>query len=125
MKLSQLSTEQALDAMVEMVGAIEDIGNDEDLTREIANLINKRKEKEGRSEKLGLYMNTIAKIVPILLKKKRESVYAILAALNGTDVDTVRQQNIIKTMKEAKEAFQDEDLVAFVKSCWRTEESAQ
>ena len=123
MKLSELSTDRAMDVICEITPAVEDIICDEELLAEIKRKIEKR-EGMSRAEILRFAMEKLTKIIPIIMKKKRASVYAILAALNMTDTETVAGQSIIKTMEQIKEAFSDKDLVAFVKSCWKTEKSA-
>lgn len=123
MKISQLTTDQALDAICEITPAVEDIITDDELIEELKKKIEKR-EGMAKAEKIRFYLEKITKLGTILLKKKREAVYTIVAALNQTDVDTVRSQNIIKTMTQIKEIANDEDFANFVYSCWKTEESA-
>ena len=123
MKISELTTDQALDVLCEITPAVEDIISDEELLAEVRKKIVRTKETT-KAEILRFALEKITKIIPILLKKKRESVYTIVAALNVSDVETVKQQNAIKTMAQIREAFNDKDLVDFVRSCLKTEKSA-
>ena len=59
----------------------------------------------------------------VLLKKKRDSVCAVLAAVNLTDAETIKKQNIIKTLSQIRELAKDKEFLAFVKSCRETEKS--
>ena len=123
MKISELTTDQALDVLCEITPAVEDIISDEELLAEVRKKIVRTKETT-KAEILRFALEKITKIIPILLKKKRESVYTIVAALNVSDVETVKQQTAIKTMAQIREAFNDKDLVDFVRSCLKTEKSA-
>lgn len=123
MKISELTTDQALDVLCVITPAVEDIISDEELLAEVRKKI-VRTEETTKAEILRFALEKITKIIPILLKKKRESVYTIVAALNVSDVETVKQQNAIKTMAQIREAFNDKDLVDFVRSCLKTEKSA-
>ena len=53
----------------------------------------------------------------ITLKKHRNDVQYILAAINGAEPERVEQQNIIKTMAMLRELAKDEELIAFFRSC--------
>lgn len=123
MKISELTTDQALDVLCVITPAVEDIISDEDLLAEVIKKI-VRTEETTKTEILRFAFEKIAKIIPILLKKKRESVFNIVAALNGSDEETVKKQNVIKTMAQIREAFNDKDLMDFVRSCLKTEKSA-
>ena len=123
MKLSELTTDRAFDVICEITPAVDDIICDEELIAEIMKKIEK-KEGMNKMDIVRLAAEKVSKIIPIILKKKRASVYTIIAALNMTDIETVAEQNIIKTMEQIKDAFRDKDIVDFVKSCWKTEKSA-
>lgn len=123
MKISELTTDQALDALCEITPAIEDIITDEDLIAEIRKKVEKREDMK-KADKIRFYLEKASKLGHILLKKKRDAVYTIVAALNQTDVDTVRNQNIMKTMAQVKEIANDEDFAGFLSSCLKTEKSA-
>ena len=123
MRISEMTTDQAMDTLCEITPHISDIITDEDLVSEIKK---KMKKEEGttKADVIRFAVEKITNIVPILLKKRKESVYAIVAAVNQTDIDTVKNQNIIKTMIEIREIAKDDDLMDFVKSCLKTEKSA-
>lgn len=123
MKISEMTTDQAMDTLCEITPHISDIITDEDLVNEIKKKL-KKEEGTTRVDVIRFAVEKITNIVPIILKKKKFSVYAIIAAVNQTDIDTVKHQNIIKTMIQIREIAKDDDLVDFVKSCLKTEKSA-
>ena len=116
MKISELSTDKALDIICEITPFVDEIATDEEL---ISTLKEKIKLPEGatRADMLKIGADKMNKIVPIILKKKRSAVYGILAALNGTSAEKISKQSMISTAKQIKEAVGDEELIDFFKSC--------
>ena len=123
MRISEMTTDQAMDTLCEITPHISDIITDEELVSEIKKKM-KKEESTTKADIIRFAVEKVSGLVPMIFKKRRDSVYAIVAAINQTDIDTVRHQNIIKTMIEIREIAKDDDLVAFVKSCLKTEKSA-
>ena len=123
MRISEMTTDQAMDTLCEITPHISDIITDEKLVSEIKKKM-KKEESTTKADIIRFAVEKVSGLVPMIFKKRRDSVYAIVAAINQTDIDTVRHQNIIKTMIEIREIAKDDDLVAFVKSCLKTEKSA-
>lgn len=116
MKISELSTDKALDVICEITPFVDEIATDEEL---ISTLKEKVKLPEGatRADMLKIGADKVNKIVPIILKKKRSAVYGILAALNETSIEKISKQSMISTAKQIKEAVGDKELIDFFKSC--------
>lgn len=116
MKISELSTDKALDVICEITPFVDEIATDEEL---ISTLKEKVKLPEGatRADMLRIGADKINKIVPIILKKKRSAVYGILAALNESSIEKISKQSMISTAKQIKEAVGDKELIDFFKSC--------
>ena len=116
MKISELSTDKALDVICEITPFVDEIATDEEL---ISTLKEKVKLPEGatRADMLKIGADKINKIVPIILKKKRAAVYGILAALNETSAEKISKQSMISTAKQIKEAVGDKELIDFFKLC--------
>ena len=116
MKISELSTDKALDIICEITPFVDEIATDEEL---ISTLKEKVKLPEGatRADMLKIGADKINKIVPIILKKKRAAVYGILAALNETSIEKISKQSMISTAKQIKEAVGDKELIDFFRSC--------
>ena len=66
----------------------------------------------------------IGKLAPILFRTHREDVYAILGAVNEMPVEKVAAQNILETMAQFKEVFEDKEFLDFFKSFLRREKAA-
>lgn len=116
MKISELSTDKALDVICEITPFVDEIATDEEL---ISTIKEKVKLPEGatRADMLRIGADKINKIVSIILKKKRSAVYGILAALNETSAEKISKQSMISTAKQIKEAVGDKELIDFFKSC--------
>ena len=116
MRLSEFSTEQAMDVLCEITPRVEAILADEELTAEITALI---KPEEGMTwAQVALnFMQKLSRIVPILLRKRREDVYGILSAVNDKSAEEIAQQNVLVTMCQIREIIRDRELLDFFKSC--------
>ena len=75
------------------------------------------------AEKLALTIGKISKILPIVLKKRKDDLFGILGALNEKSVDEIAKQNVVVTMKQIRDISKDRELLDFFKSCTGTEES--
>ena len=122
MKLSQLTTERAADVLCELTPYIANITGDKSLLDELA----KKFDSKGKSvaEFYTFAAHKYATLVPILLKEHREDVFGVLSVLNETDLDKIAKQNIMKTMKQVRDLFQDKDLFDFFKSFGQEDETA-
>ena len=122
MKLSQLSTDRAADVLCEIAPHATNILSDEDLVSELNSALDIG-DAATMAEKYAVVGNKLSKIVPIILKKRKEDVFGILGILNEKSVEQIKAQNIIVTMKQIKSIFKDKELLDFFKSCTDTEES--
>lgn len=121
MRLSELSTERATDVLCELTPYIANIVSDEELLEELKKAVD-RKDIVNKAQWLAVGAEKITKILPILLKKRKEDVFGILAVINEKTVEQIAKQNILVTLKQAKTAFKDKELIDFFKSCMDTEE---
>lgn len=121
MRLSELSTDRATDVLCELTPYIANIVSDEELLEELKKAVD-RKDIVNKAQWLAVGAEKITKIMPILLKKRKEDVFGILAVMNEKSVEQIANQNILVTLKQAKTAFKDKELIDFFKSCMDTEE---
>ena len=122
MKLSQLSTDRAMDVLCEIATPVTNIMTDEDLVKELKTAVDFEKANT-MAEKIALIAGKITKILPLILKKRKADIFSILASLNEKTVEEISSQNIIKTMSQIKDIAKDKELLDFFKSCTGTEES--
>lgn len=123
-KISQLTTDEALDVFCELTPYINDIISDEELVEEIKRKIDKNGDGElSRIEMLRFGVDKINKIIPIVLKKKREALLGIIAVMTDSELEDIKKQNIIITLAQVRDLAKDKDLMDFVRSCLNSEKS--
>ena len=115
MKLSQLTTDEALDVLCEITPAVASIVGDE----ELMNVIGKAVKRDGmtRAGMMLLGAEKLSKIVPVVMKEHRSDVFAIVAAVNKVSADEIASQNVIKTSMQIRELCKDKELIDFFRSC--------
>ena len=117
MKISQFSTDRALDVLCEIMPYADSIMGDDELVRIVKEKVNPKSEKMTAAAWVLLGVRKASKLIPVLLKSHRDDVCAILAILNGCTADEIKKQNIIATMAQMREVIKDEEMVAFFSSC--------
>lgn len=116
MRISEFSTDKAADVLCEISAYALNILTDSELRDSLKEQIDAEKPQTA-GEKYAIGAQKIGQWVPLLLKKHREDVFGIVAAINCKTVAEIKKQNIIKTMCQIREAVKDKDLVDFFKSC--------
>ena len=122
MKISQLSTDRAMDLLCEIATPVTNIMTDEELIKELKSAVDFEKANT-MAEKITLITGKLTKILPLILKKRKADLFSILASLNEKRIEEIGSQNVIKTMSQIKDIAKDKELLDFFKSCTGTEES--
>ena len=117
MKISELSTDRALDVLCELTPYVANITGDKALLDELG----KKFDTKGKSV---AEMYTFAALAPVLLKAHRADIFGVLAVLNETSAEEIGKQNVGTTIKQIRESFQDRELLTFFKS-WQQEEETK
>lgn len=115
MKLSELTTDGALDALCTITPYIYSITSDTALIESVGKAINTEK-VENRYGQYLILMDKAVEILPLVLKDHRTDVYGILSALNQRTVEEIAAQNVMETIRQIREVTQDEELRSFFKS---------
>lgn len=123
MKISELTTERAADVLCEVSIYALNILSDKKLLASLRMQLDGTDGDSTKAELIAVASEKIAELVPLLLKKHKDDVFGIVAAVNGLTLEQVRQQKIIKTMTAIKEMAQDKDLIDFFRSCVSTEKA--
>lgn len=126
MKLSELSTDKALDALCELTPYIDNIANDAEVVSTIGKVVKPDTELNRYGSSM-LVMGRLSEFIPLLLKNHRDDLYGILSILNEKSKQEIAAQTVKETVGQLREAFQDEDLITFFKPSARqaqTEQSA-
>lgn len=124
MKLSELSTDQALDALCELTPYISNITSDEELVKTLGKVI-EFDENQNMYGRFALLTGRAGELAPLLLKTHRADVYGILSVVNQRSAADIAAQKITVTIQQIREVFQDEDMLHFFKSSARQEKTAQ
>lgn len=117
MKISELTTERAADVLCEVSIYALNILSDKELLASLRMQLEGTDGDSTKAEMIAVASEKIAELVPLLLKKHKDDVFGIVAAVNGLTLEQVRQQKVIKTMTAIKEMAQDKDLIDFFRSC--------
>lgn len=122
MKLSELTTDESLDALVVLTPYINSILIDQELVEELRRKIDPDRLKT-KAETMLEGAARINTLVPIVLKKHRLDVYGILSVLNRKTPEEIGKQNFLVTAMQISDAVKDKALVDFFKSCAAQEET--
>ncbi len=118
MKLSEMTTNQAADAMIRLSEPIGRICDDEDAVK----LIDKMSDMPNTS-----IFIAIAKLLPdiskYLLAKHRFDLYEILGALSDKKTEEIGEMNITETLKLIKDSY-DEILADFFTQSAKAEKNS-
>lgn len=123
MKISELTTERAADVLCEVSIYALNILSDKELLASLRMQLEGTDGDRTKAEMIAIASEKVAELIPLLLKKHKDDVFGIVAAVNGLTLEQVRQQKIIKTMNAIKEMAQDKDLIDFFRSCVSTEKA--
>lgn len=122
MKLSELSTDRAMDVLCELTTPVSSIVSDAALMEELRSVI-KPEKAATRAELMALGLEKLGKLVPIVFRTHRADVYEIIAIVNEQSAEEIARQSIIVTMCRIREIIKDRELLDFFKSCADTEGS--
>lgn len=117
MKISELTTERAADVLCEVSIYALNILSDKELLASLRMQLEGTDGDRTKAEMIAIASEKVAELIPLILKKHKDDVFGIVAAVNGLTLKQVRQQKIIKTMTAIKEMAQDKDLIDFFRSC--------
>lgn len=123
MKISELTTERAADVLCEVSIYALNILSDKELIASLRMQLEGTDGDRTKAELIAIASEKIAELIPLLLKKHKDDVFGIVAAVNGLTLEQVRKQKIIATANAVREMAQDKDLIDFFKSCVSTEKA--
>lgn len=113
MKISEMTTDQACDAVVRLTNPIANITDDpklEPMLKEIG-------QYEGRKDLslLKVISSMLPKAVPLLLKDHKNDLYEIISILSGKKREEIGTMRMTQTIAILRESI-DEELIGFFKS---------
>lgn len=129
MKLFEMKADQVADALVLITPAATNIMQDDEFINTLTSSMPKLKENATDKEKeehnkksLKVTMNKITNLVPLLLSKHRNDVYAILAATQAKTIEEIKEMTFKELYTAIKEIFEDSDLIDFFTSAKTSEQ---
>ena len=112
MKINELNGDQLAEALCLIAEPIERITQDEEVSKTLAQIAEKRKENMIFGKFVGY---AYARLIPLLLRTHKDSVFEILATLTGKPVETIHHQTGFITVLEMKK-WLNEDVIRFFTS---------
>lgn len=135
MRLSELSTDKALDVLCELTPYVSNIMEDDDILSALGDFMNRSadekkvdangaEENDASMSEKGIRMfGGLVKNVPLLLKTHRHDMYGILSVLNEKSVAEIAGLPFGETVRQIKDVFRDNELLDFFKSSVRQEQT--
>lgn len=122
MKISQLSTVQAKDVLIQLAALTANITEDEPLM----NIIGQAMSFDGLNNTgvKGKILGRWSAFVSELLKRHWEDVRGILSALNDKSAEEIEKQSMLETIRQLNEIRDDKELLAFFSLFTRREKTA-
>lgn len=102
MKISEMTNDQATDAIIRIAPAISNICEDTEMLTIIEDL-----QKFGEMNLLTAVGKLLPKITTLALKNHKHDVYEIIGALQQKPTEQVGKMNFAETLKAAKESYDD------------------
>lgn len=129
MKLSELSTDKALDVLCELTPYVSSIMEDDDILSALGDFMGQSAEEKKKAGANGAEENDasmsekgirmfggLVKNIPLLLKTHRHDMYGILSVLNEKSVAEIADLPFGETVWQIKDVFRDNELLDFFKS---------
>lgn len=116
MKLSEFSTDEALDVLCAITPYVCNITTDEELLNAAKSKIDPTVAGTSKAQMVLLGAQKVTELLPLVLDKHRNDLYNILAILYGLPVEAIAKQPIFKTIVMVKGLTEDKDLLSFFDS---------
>lgn len=118
MKISQMTTNQAADALVKISAYASNILDDKDMMELI-----KGTAKKGQKDASNGWSMILTKLVPLCLQTHRNDLFSIVAALDDKTVEEIGDMKLIDTLNILKDSV-DKELLDFFDSFTRARTTA-
>lgn len=114
MRLSEMTTDETLDALCEITPCVGRIVKDENIISTIGTAMDTT--GMTRTGVLMAGLDRIGALIPALLKDHREDLYHILAVMNRVDPAEIAAQKLTVTLTQLEELRDDRELLTFFES---------
>ena len=113
MKLSEFPTDEGFDVLCAITPYVCNITADEELLNAAKSKIAPHATGMSKAQLVLLGAKKITEVLPLALKKHRNDIYNILAALHKTTAEGIAKQPLAKTIIMVKEMSEDRELLSF------------
>lgn len=113
MKISQLTADQAADALARLTQPISNIIDDEDVSELVTEFASSKDKAP-----LKIISSLLPKVVPLAIRKHRRDLYEIVGVLAQKPTAEVGKMTVLEIMTTFRESV-DQDLMDFFKSSGR------
>lgn len=111
MKISAMTTDQALDTLVRLTEPAGVILTD----KEISTFLDGLGAENGNKNFFAIGIDAIAKLIPAMARTHRAETYEIVSVLTGKSVEEIGSQKIKQTIQDVRDSW-DEELAGFFHS---------
>ena len=123
MKISEMTNNQATEAMIRLSGPISSICDDDEMMT-ILDELNAMKEKQD-TPMIKLVGRIIPRFLTFGLAKHRDDIYEIVGALLSETADAVGRLNFAETVKAVRDSYDEVLASFFTRSASATRNSAE
>lgn len=102
-----INTDKACDILCEITPLIENLTTDKEVVALVKDIQNNGSNQEDKSKQL------MFKLIPIVLKNNRETVYKVIATCFGKNAEDIKAQKVSETINQVKEILKDNELLSF------------
>lgn len=115
MKLSEMSNEECFEKLVGITPLLSKITEDEEMVKIFLDRVSVdgMDKNEAKIKGLAKGLSNTFKLISKVFDKHKEEVYGILSIVNDLTIEEVRKQNVLVTIKQFKELWEDKELLNF------------
>lgn len=111
-RLSQISNDRAADMLLKISAPLLEMLSDEELTESLKMELGGPPVTRAEVKQLG--MARFTKLISIVLGKKRDCFFALIAPFFGVSESEIAQANVLDTVKELYEVFSEKEFRDFL-----------
>lgn len=114
MKLSELTTKQALSKMLVLIPAVKELTGDMELLelfKKGYSISPNATAEEIEAIKMKVGTEKLMDIIAMVIEKHENVIYKILSVVNERDIKEIQEQSIIETFSQIQSLFEDKALM--------------
>lgn len=114
MKLSELTTKQALSKMLVLIPAVKELTGDMELLelfKKGYSISPNATAEEIEAIKMKVGTEKLMDIIAMVIEKHENVIYKILSIVNERDIKEIQEQSIIETFSQIQSLFEDKALM--------------